>query len=137
MYAACTNTDGSFTCECNSGYEGDGIICAGALTAGSIGATGWIAIGFLVVITLLTLSAILGAFCCIYIRNGKVSSEIDIPYIAEPTITSYKVADLDLRTPLENYSGAARQLSPTFPSLLEMPHNGQSTNVYKRYHYYR
>eukprot|EP01084_Bolivina_argentea_P109138 195062_1 len=25
--AFCTNTDGSFTCECNEGYEGDGVTC--------------------------------------------------------------------------------------------------------------
>ena len=27
--ATCTNTPGSFTCACNSGYSGDGLICAG------------------------------------------------------------------------------------------------------------
>ena len=27
--AACTNTDGSFTCICNTGYSGDGITCVG------------------------------------------------------------------------------------------------------------
>ena len=25
----CTNTDGSFTCECNTGYSGDGFLCIG------------------------------------------------------------------------------------------------------------
>lgn len=25
--ALCTNTDGSFTCECNDGYSGDGMTC--------------------------------------------------------------------------------------------------------------
>ncbi len=27
--AACTNTAGSFTCACNSGYSGDGVTCTG------------------------------------------------------------------------------------------------------------
>ena len=27
--ATCTNTDGSFTCACNTGYTGDGVKCAG------------------------------------------------------------------------------------------------------------
>ena len=27
--AACTNTPGSFTCACNTGYSGDGMTCAG------------------------------------------------------------------------------------------------------------
>ncbi len=27
--ATCTNTPGSFTCSCNTGYSGDGVSCAG------------------------------------------------------------------------------------------------------------
>jgi len=27
--AKCTNTDGSFSCECNTGYSGDGFNCTG------------------------------------------------------------------------------------------------------------
>ena len=27
--ASCTNSDGSFECTCNMGFEGDGIICTG------------------------------------------------------------------------------------------------------------
>ena len=27
--AICTNTDGSYTCACNTGYSGDGITCTG------------------------------------------------------------------------------------------------------------
>ena len=27
--AACTNTDGSFTCECNHGFSGNGTLCQG------------------------------------------------------------------------------------------------------------
>ena len=27
--AACTNTNGAFTCSCNSGYIGDGTSCSG------------------------------------------------------------------------------------------------------------
>ena len=27
--AACTNTDGSFTCSCNAGYSGNGVTCTG------------------------------------------------------------------------------------------------------------
>ena len=27
--ANCTNTDGSYTCTCNSGYTGDGLECSG------------------------------------------------------------------------------------------------------------
>ncbi len=30
--AACTNTDGSFTCACNAGYAGDGAVCTAAST---------------------------------------------------------------------------------------------------------
>lgn len=29
--AACTNTPGSFTCACMTGYTGDGITCTGML----------------------------------------------------------------------------------------------------------
>ena len=28
--AECTNTDGSYTCSCTSGYSGDGFMCNGA-----------------------------------------------------------------------------------------------------------
>ena len=31
-YATCFNTEGSFTCSCNSGYSGDGITCQGKKT---------------------------------------------------------------------------------------------------------
>ena len=27
--AACTDTDGSFTCECNEGFSGNGTVCKG------------------------------------------------------------------------------------------------------------
>ena len=30
--AVCTNTEGSFTCECESGYTGNGRICSGKLS---------------------------------------------------------------------------------------------------------
>ena len=29
--AVCTNTDGGFTCECNSGFTGDGVTCTGKI----------------------------------------------------------------------------------------------------------
>ena len=35
QYATCTNTDGSFTCACNGGYEGDGKSCRGELLESS------------------------------------------------------------------------------------------------------
>ena len=31
--AVCTDTDGSFTCSCNSGYSGDGTTCTSKLFA--------------------------------------------------------------------------------------------------------
>ena len=30
MNAECQNTDGSFECTCNDGYEGDGVTCDGS-----------------------------------------------------------------------------------------------------------
>ena len=27
--ATCANNDGSFTCACNTGYDGDGVTCTG------------------------------------------------------------------------------------------------------------
>ena len=30
-YATCFNTEGNFTCSCNSGYSGDGVSCQGKI----------------------------------------------------------------------------------------------------------
>ena len=32
-HAECINTPGNFTCECQSGYAGDGMICNGKVVA--------------------------------------------------------------------------------------------------------
>ena len=31
LHATCTNTVGSFTCACNTGYSGNGVDCTGML----------------------------------------------------------------------------------------------------------
>ena len=31
-HANCANTDGSYTCECDKGYSGDGYSCTGNIT---------------------------------------------------------------------------------------------------------
>lgn len=33
LHARCTNTEGSYTCSCTSGYEGDGFVCGGMYDA--------------------------------------------------------------------------------------------------------
>ena len=37
VHATCTNTYGSFTCACNTGYSGDGMECTGMLSHAIIG----------------------------------------------------------------------------------------------------
>ena len=36
MFATCSNTMGSYTCTCNSGYEGDGRHCTGEFVYGFV-----------------------------------------------------------------------------------------------------
>ena len=35
--AVCTNTPGSFTCDCNQGYSGDGLNCVGKYSSPGLG----------------------------------------------------------------------------------------------------
>ena len=35
--ATCSNTDGSFTCTCDSGYSGNGVTCSGTMKIDVVG----------------------------------------------------------------------------------------------------
>lgn len=48
VHATCINTDGHFVCECSSGYEGDGISCAGNIFGPEINP--WLSLGMGVLI---------------------------------------------------------------------------------------
>ncbi|XP_072023585.1 uncharacterized protein [Amphiura filiformis] len=129
--------DFTFSCICDAGVIGSqcqGINGTGN-TANGITTTGWIGIGFGVGLSVL--AALLVATCCIFVRMGRVSRKINTPYgIGEPTIPDYVAQpdpnQLNLLPPLDNYSQVTGQLTPDFPSLLNMP--GSSINdVYNNY----
>ncbi|XP_072051646.1 uncharacterized protein [Amphiura filiformis] len=133
--------DFTFSCICDAGVSGgrcQGINGTGN-TANDIGITtnGWIALGYGVGCS--ALAALLVALCCIYCRMGRVG-RTNIPFDIEPPLPSYVVRDpyievddpnqLILDTPLESIYRTTGQLTPAFPSLLNMANSGTVNNAY-------
>ncbi|XP_072028281.1 uncharacterized protein [Amphiura filiformis] len=138
----CTNggvctvqADYTFNCICDAGVIGSQcqLINATINTENGITTKGWIGIGF--GIGLLALSTILCALCCMHFRLSRVRIKSSIPYvIGEPTIPSYVAVDADpiqlnLLPPLDNFAQPTGQLTPAFPSLLNMA-NSPIDDVY-------
>ncbi|XP_072051649.1 uncharacterized protein [Amphiura filiformis] len=127
----------TFSCICDAGVIGSQ--CQGINgtdnTANGITTTGWLGIGFGVGLS--GLAALLVATCCIFFRMGRGSRKINTPYgIGETTIQDYVAQpdpnQLNLLPPLDNYSQVTGQLTPDFPSLLNMP-DSSINDVYNNY----
>ena len=59
--AKCTNTEGSFTCYCESGYTGDGTECSMVLTVG-LSSTG---ILVSIAVVLMIIAIVCGSICVV------------------------------------------------------------------------
>ena len=59
--AQCTNTEGSFTCSCNSGYTGDGTECSMVLTVVLLSV--WVLVAIAVV--LIIIAIVCGSICVV------------------------------------------------------------------------
>ncbi|XP_072023298.1 uncharacterized protein [Amphiura filiformis] len=113
----------TFSCICDAGVIGDR--CQGINgtdnTSNGITTQGWIALGYGVGCS--ALAAFFVALCCIYWRMGRVGPR-NIPFDTEPPIPSYVVRDPYVEV------DAGGQLTPAFPSLLNMANTGTGNDAY-------
>ena len=68
--AQCTNTEGSFTCSCNSGYIGDGTECSLVLTVGLL-----LTVALVLIAVVLMIIAILCGSICVVRKLRKMDAE--------------------------------------------------------------
>ena len=68
--AQCTNTEGSFTCSCDSGYTGDGTECSVVLTVGLL-----LTVALVLIAVVLMIIAILCGSICVVRKLRKMDAK--------------------------------------------------------------